>query len=88
MFDIGFGEMILLLAIVLIAVGPKQLPEVARTLGKVLNEFKRATGNFTRALTETRDSVAQEIKPAENERSRSNVRDDSTKTPDTDGSSH
>lgn len=57
MFDIGFSEMVLLGAIALIAIGPKQLPEVARTVGRMINEFKRATGDFTRTLSETRESA-------------------------------
>lgn len=59
MFDIGFGEMILLAAIALIAIGPKQLPEVARVVGRMLNEFKRATGDFTRTVMDARESTNQ-----------------------------
>lgn len=58
MFDIGFGEMLIIAAIALIAIGPKQLPEVARTLGRLMNEFKRATGEFTKTFTDTRDSTS------------------------------
>lgn len=50
MFDIGFGEMILLAAIALIAIGPKQLPEVARTVGKLVSEFKKALGEVTTSV--------------------------------------
>lgn len=50
MFDIGFGEMILLAAIALIAIGPKQLPEVARTVGKLVSEFKKALGDVTTSV--------------------------------------
>lgn len=57
MFDIGFGEMLVLAAIALIAIGPKQLPEVARTVGKLLNEFKRATGELTRNFTDSRNYI-------------------------------
>jgi Tat protein translocase TatB subunit len=57
MFDIGFGEMLVIAALALILIGPKQLPEVARTLGRLMNEFKRATGEFTKTFTDTRDST-------------------------------
>ena len=57
MFGLGFGEMLLIGAIALIAVGPKQLPEVARTLGKFLNEMKRATGEFTKTFSDVSDST-------------------------------
>lgn len=52
MFGFSMGEMFLLMAIALIAIGPKQLPEVARTLGKFMNELKRATGDFSRSFTD------------------------------------
>lgn len=64
MFDIGFGEMILLAAIALIAIGPKQLPEVARVIGRMLNEFRRATGDLTRTFVEARDSTQQALEDA------------------------
>ncbi|MES2856079.1 MAG: twin-arginine translocase TatA/TatE family subunit [Bdellovibrionota bacterium] len=66
MFDIGFGEMLVLAAIALIAIGPKQLPEVARTVGRMLNEFKRATGDLTKSFTDQRnyvDDVRPEVIP-------------------------
>lgn len=43
MFGIGFPELLLILAIALIVIGPKRLPDVARALGRGLSEFKRAT---------------------------------------------
>ena len=46
MFDIGFSELLLLGAIALIVIGPKQLPEVARAIARLLNELKRATGDI------------------------------------------
>lgn len=66
MFDIGFGEMILLAAIALIAIGPKQLPEVARVIGRMLNEFKRATGDLTRSIAEARDNTNQMLSDTHN----------------------
>ena len=57
MFGFSMGEMLLLMAIALIAIGPKQLPEVARTLGKFMNELKRATGDFTKSFTDVRDDT-------------------------------
>ncbi len=43
MFGIGFPELLLILAIALVVIGPKRLPDVARALGRGLGEFKRAT---------------------------------------------
>jgi len=39
---IGFGELVLILAIVLLIVGARKLPEVGRALGEAMREFQRA----------------------------------------------
>ena len=43
MFGIGMPEMILILANALIVIGPKKLPDLAKSLGRAMNEFKKAT---------------------------------------------
>ena len=43
MFGIGMPELLLILGLALIVLGPKKLPELAKTLGKGLSEFRRAT---------------------------------------------
>ncbi len=47
MFGLGFSEILVISALALILIGPKQLPEVARTLGRILNEFRRSTNILT-----------------------------------------
>lgn len=42
----GFSETIFLFFLALLIFGPKKLPEVARQVGKMLNEFKRASNEF------------------------------------------
>lgn len=65
MFNIGFGEMIMLGVIALIFIGPKQLPEVARVIGRMLNEMKRATEDLTDSFVKTRDSFDTYVKDSE-----------------------
>jgi Sec-independent protein translocase protein TatA len=66
MFDMSFGEMTLLAAIALIAIGPKQLPEVARVAGKMLADLRRTTNEFTRSVLEARDSTTDLLNDARN----------------------
>jgi len=42
----GFSETIFLFFLALIIFGPKKLPEIARQVGKALNEFRRASNEF------------------------------------------
>lgn len=52
MFDIGFQELILILAVALLVFGPRRLPELGRALGRAMREFRRATDEF-RSTVET-----------------------------------
>ena len=44
--SIGMTELIVIMVVALVVIGPKRLPELARTLGKALGDFKRATSDF------------------------------------------
>ena len=46
MFGIGMTEMMLIAALALIVIGPKKLPDLARSLGRGFAEFKRATNEL------------------------------------------
>jgi TatA/E family protein of Tat protein translocase len=46
MFGMGMPEIVLILAVALIVLGPKKLPEIAKSLGRGIAEFKKATQEF------------------------------------------
>lgn len=46
MFGLGFGEILIILVLALILLGPTRLPDAAKQLGKSLREFKKATDDL------------------------------------------
>jgi sec-independent protein translocase protein TatB len=46
MFGLGFGEIVIILVLALILLGPQRLPDAAKQLGKGLREFKKATDDL------------------------------------------
>lgn len=50
MFDLGGGELLLIVLAVLVLFGPKKLPELAQSLGRGMREFKRAQREFTEQI--------------------------------------
>jgi len=62
MFGIGMPEMILILAIALVVIGPKKLPDLAKSLGRAMREFKKATNEFKETMQI--DSEMEDVKKA------------------------
>lgn len=68
LFNLGGGEIILILAIVLILFGAKKLPELAKGLGQGIKEFKKAAHNASEgmheAMTESPPAAPRCLAPA------------------------
>ena len=61
MFDIGLQELVVIFVIALIVFGPKNLPQLGRSLGRAMREFRRASDEF-RSTIETNLQI-HEIDP-------------------------
>jgi len=59
--SIGFSEIMVLLVIALLIFGPRKLPEIARSVGQAMREFKKAGEEVTRSLEEPIDELRDEL---------------------------
>lgn len=50
MFGIGSTELLVILVIALLVLGPKNLPKIAQTLGKAMGQFQKVSKDFQRTL--------------------------------------
>jgi sec-independent protein translocase protein TatA len=58
----GPTEFVLLFVIVIVLFGAKKLPELAKSLGQSLNEFKKAREEFDKEITQTTQEVKEDKK--------------------------
>ena len=71
MFGIGMPELIIIMVIALVVIGPQKLPELARSLGKGMSEFKSAAEGFKQTMedsvkvAENKEPVVKETAAAE-----------------------
>ncbi len=64
MFGIGLQELLVIMVVALIVLGPKRIPELARALGKGLAEFRRATGDITDEFRSAQNLLEDECRKA------------------------
>jgi sec-independent protein translocase protein TatB len=62
MFGLGFGEIVVILVLALVLLGPQKLPEVAKQLGKGFRDFKKASDDLKNQFE--RELYAEESKAA------------------------
>ena len=54
--DIGVAEIVLILIVALIILGPRRIPEIARTLGRMAHNLRKATSELTKEMTKEIDT--------------------------------
>jgi len=59
MFGIGFSELILILVVALVVFGPDKLPEVGKTMGKTVKEFKSAVNRIDSEIKKEVNTVSE-----------------------------
>ena len=59
---IGMGELLLILAVVLIIFGPAKLPALAKSMGQAVGEFRKGTKEITKELETLEKDIAAEDK--------------------------
>jgi TatA/E family protein of Tat protein translocase len=62
-FGIGPWEIVLILVLALIILGPGKLNETARTLGKIVRSIKRTSADFTAAVTREMNKIEEDKPP-------------------------
>lgn len=62
--NFGFGEILLIMVVILIFFGPKKIPDIAQSIGKGIREFKRAMRDVQ---DEVSKSMNEEPKPSPKE---------------------
>ena len=60
MFNVGGGELLVIMLIALIVLGPQRLPDAARQVGKVMSEVRRVSSGFQRELKDALDASESE----------------------------
>lgn len=63
--NLGFGEILLIAVVALVIFGPSKLPEMGRTVGNAIREFKKATQSITEEVTKAATEEISEKKEPE-----------------------
>lgn len=64
MFNVGGGEIVVLLLLALLLLGPERLPDAARKVGRVVAEIRRVTSGFEEEVRSAMDLEAPDAEPS------------------------
>ena len=72
MFDVGGGELLLIVLAILLLFGPQKLPEVAQTIGKGMRKVKQAQAQFQSQLNEIQNEITKDDTPSDKSQTANN----------------
>lgn len=77
MLGIGFSEILVILAIALIVLGPKEIPKVARTIGRIMREIQRTSDDLRRTIDSEMEEFegSEEVKPRKRKAKNKQIRE-------------
>ncbi len=61
MFGVGIPELLVIMVIALIVIGPEKLPDIAKTLGKVFYEFKNVVDGVKTSMDEEQQNIKESL---------------------------
>ncbi len=64
MFGIGTSELLIILLIALLVLGPREIPKIAKTLGRGMRELQRAKDELRQTLTTEVEEKEESVKPS------------------------
>jgi Tat protein translocase TatB subunit len=64
-FGIGAPELVVIMVVALLVLGPERLPDMARTIGRTVYEFRKVTGEATSVFREVMDTAQFETRPSD-----------------------
>ena len=64
-FDVSGGELLVIILVVFLVFGPQKMPEIARKIGKAMNEMKKASNDLTREFRQEAAGIRSEIREAQ-----------------------
>ena len=65
MFDVGYSELLVIAIVLIVVIGPKDLPKMLRAFGKAMTRFRQVSGDFRRQFDEAlKESDLGEVKKA------------------------
>ncbi len=67
MWNLGFPEIVIIFIVALVIFGPRKLPELGRSLGRGLSEFKKASNELKRTWEDEVEAVKHEVEVEKDE---------------------